>query len=173
MNKGFTLIELLVVVLIIGVLSSVALPQYTKAVEKARTAEVTTLMGDIMTGEQAYRLAHSEYTDDLESLDIEVPGASNNTFSTRNFSGSVEIGSGGEVLAVATRNGSSSVSGYQLAISMTPQGEIARMCNNNGAGVNMCDSMPNDWENVTQSASTNKEEKKEKIVVEEKKILYR
>lgn len=43
-KAGFSLIELLVIVMILGVLSSIALPQYRRSVERARVAEALTMV---------------------------------------------------------------------------------------------------------------------------------
>ncbi len=81
MSKAFTLIELLVVVLIIGILSAIALPQYTKAVEKSRTAEAMQMAASIRTGVDAYLLANDYKSIELVGaggaanlLDIDVEG---------------------------------------------------------------------------------------------------
>ena len=73
MKKGFTLIELLVVVLIIGILSAVALPQYTKAVTRAKAAEAWTSGDTFWKGQNVYFLENGKVSPDLEKLSIEVP----------------------------------------------------------------------------------------------------
>ncbi len=82
-NNGFTLIELLVVVLIIGVLTAIALPQYQKSVRLARLAEFASLIKPVQQAIEVYILENGFPTNknvmfvgssNSGALSIEIPG---------------------------------------------------------------------------------------------------
>ena len=71
--KAFTLIELLVVVLIIGILSAIALPQYQKAVEKAKATQAWTLLKGLDEAQNAYYLTNHDFASSFAELGIDIP----------------------------------------------------------------------------------------------------
>ena len=59
--KGFTLIELLVVIVIVGVLTAVAIPQFLNQIRRSRVAEAQAALTDVSRGSEAYRLDWTSY----------------------------------------------------------------------------------------------------------------
>lgn len=77
--NGFTLIELLVVVLIIGILAAVAMPQYSRAVEKSRSTQALTLLQPIITAYEAYYMANGSFPTNFDQLDVDMTAWTGNT----------------------------------------------------------------------------------------------
>ncbi len=125
MNKGFTLIELLVVVLIIGILASIALPQYTRAVERSRMAEAVQVLGDLGTAQSIFYMMHNEFAETLPDLnargDITVPDPSGATWEL------AVLRSGDDGVQTMTRQGGM-YEGGTLRLAVQPNGNINKEC---------------------------------------------
>ena len=122
-NSGFTLIELLVVVLIIGVLSAIALPQYTTAVEKSRAAEALTLMSATRDAVERYRFQKDAWpsANNFAVLDVEIPQNGSN-YGGKNYKITMQQLSDTKFVINATRNTSKDV--YQLKTVMIDNGSV-------------------------------------------------
>ncbi len=83
MKKGFTLIELLAVVLIMGILTAIALPQYRRSVERTRVAEAMQMLPSIFDARERLMTERNWNWKDYENnlppvsfakLDVELKG---------------------------------------------------------------------------------------------------
>ena len=61
-NQGYTLIELMIVVTIIGILASVAIPNYQKFQSRARQSEAKVALSGIAATEKAYSVEVNSYS---------------------------------------------------------------------------------------------------------------
>jgi type IV pilus assembly protein PilA len=67
-QKGFSLIELLVVIAIIGILSTIAMPQYSEYKKRAYDSAAKSDIRNIIIAQEGFFIDNSRYTDSLTEL---------------------------------------------------------------------------------------------------------
>lgn len=66
-------------IIIIGILGSLGFTQYTKVLEKARSAEAKKVLSEIRTAQGSYKLQHGDYADSSNDLSINAPSTCTST----------------------------------------------------------------------------------------------
>ncbi len=127
MSKAFTLIELLVVVLIIGILSAIALPQYQKSVFKARAAEAISMLHSLDRAQNVCVLENNNIFCELDNLSIDLPSEltddcaeDDQCFKTKNW----EYGTDGAAMYVYPIDGGTTNNNLMISMDFGDNGSI-------------------------------------------------
>jgi len=72
---GYTLMEILIVSVILGVVVSLAVPQYSRSIEKVRAGDAVNILQALREAQEIYRQDHGVYTGDVNALEVSIPGS--------------------------------------------------------------------------------------------------
>lgn len=98
--KGVTLTELMVVVVIIGILTAIAYPNYRQYAAKAKRNEAKAALLQIATNQERFYLQNNSYTTNMTSLGF--PVASNFLSNTESYVITVGAADANDFTATAT-----------------------------------------------------------------------
>lgn len=136
-TKGFTLLELLMVVIIIAILASIALPQYVRAVARARRSEALNVLATLRSAEQRTAAETQAYTPTATDLDVQfhaslftsAPNTGSWSYSLTGATGRP----GSNQLIIATGVANTTVAGCTVTMNLDT-GQVGGTLQANGTG---------------------------------------
>ncbi len=69
-NAGYSLVEVTIAVIVLGVLSTFAVPRYMKTVERAKASEAFAYLAEVSSAQARYNAQHGEYASVLTDIDV-------------------------------------------------------------------------------------------------------
>ncbi len=98
--RGITLVELMIVVIVLGILASVAYPNYRDAAARAKRNEAKAALLQIATNQERFYLNNNTYTQDMTALGF--PAAANFVTESGSYRINVDAADANNFTATAT-----------------------------------------------------------------------
>jgi type IV pilus assembly protein PilE len=76
-HAGYSLLEAIISVIILGIVISVAIPNFTVTIEKTRASEGVKILSEVLTAQRAFFAEHQAYATDWADLDITITNPEN------------------------------------------------------------------------------------------------
>jgi len=71
-DKGYSIVETMVSVIILGVLASIAIPNFTTTIERTKSSEGIKILSSLLTAQRTYFAENQSYASLLTDLDITI-----------------------------------------------------------------------------------------------------
>jgi len=114
-GRGFTLIEVLIAIVVVGILTAIALPQYTLYVQRSRVVEAHSMLNDIRTRQEQFFQDTRRYDNGGGACGVGLPGGGSFTFTC--------VPAAAPALSfTATATGTGSMSSFAYDIVVDPNG---------------------------------------------------
>jgi type IV pilus assembly protein PilA len=140
-TQGFTLIELLVVIVIVGILASIAMPNFINQAAKARQSEAKQNLGLVNRTQATYRNENNQFSSSFDALAVGGGLRGSSTANTERFTyklpTSTDLRSTTTIIAYPTDTADRSYTGSNL-IFTNSAGEIvstSQICESKATGV--------------------------------------